>query len=390
MFAVRLLSLVLAALLGAGASYFFYTSGSWSSYFVLETKKPISSAESRGPSAPVSVAVAPVRREKVPIYISGIGTVQAYNTVAVKTRVDGHIKQVLFKEGQEVKVGNPLVIIDPDPFQAQLEQLRATRQKDIAILGNAKLDLERYEDLIKRNAVSRQQLDTQRALVEQIKAQVAADEAQIVFAQTQLDYTKITSPIDGRIGIRRIDAGNVVRAADNETIAVIMQFQPISVIISVPARDVARSKLVPGRSDLQVLAFAQDDVTLLARGTLDLVDNAVDQTTGTIKLKASFPNNEMKLWPGDFVNCRIIVETRDNGLTVPTASVRHGPRGDFTWVIKSDKTAEARTVAVRQTNDGRALIERGLRVDEQVVVEGQYRLQIGSPVTIVPSATASR
>src|ERR1043165_9860824 len=384
---LRSFSLLLAALLGASASY-VYTSTSWLRDLLPETKR--ANASARESLATVSVDVTPVRSEKVAIYISGIGTVQAYNTVALKTRVDGHITQVLFKEGQDVKAGELLVIIDPDPFRAQLDQFRAAHQKNTATLKNATLDLDRYEDLVKRNATSRQQVDTQRSLVEQLKAQIAADEAQIPYAQTQLDYTRIPSPIDGRIGIRRIDVGNVVRATDSEPIAIVAQFQPISVIISIPAKDVARSKLVPGRSNLAVLAFAQDDTNLLARGTLALVDIAVDQTTGTIKLKASFPNHDMKLWPGAFVNCRIIVETRDNGLTIPTASVRHGPRGDFTWVVKPDMTAEARAVVVRQTADGRTLIDRGLRGDEQIVVEGQYRLQVGSPVKIVPSSTAAR
>jgi multidrug efflux system membrane fusion protein len=319
----------------------------------------------------------------VKIYLTGIGTVQAYNTVAVKSRVDGEIMQVVFQEGQDVKAGDPLAIIDPRPFTAQLAQQRAARAKDEALLQGAVLDLKRYEDLSRRDFASHQQVDQQRAQVDQYRAQIDSDQAQIDYAQTQLGYTTIRSPIEGRAGIRQIDQGNFVHAADNTPMVVITQLRPISVIFTLAASSVAQGRLKPGQTHIPVIAMAADDRTRLDEGTIDLVDNQVDQSTGTIKLKASFPNRDLHLWPGNFVNGRIVVDERPASVTVPAAALRHGPRGDFVWVVSHEQKAESRAVTAGQSIDGRVLIEHGLKPDEQVVTDGHFRLEPGVTVDIV-------
>lgn len=333
------------------------------------------------PAVPVSVGTS--RSETVKIYLTGIGTVQAYNTVAIKSRVDGEITQILFQEGQDVKVGDPLAIIDPRPLQAQLAQQRAMRAKDAALLEGASLDLKRYQDLVVRNFASRQQVDQTQALVDQYAAQIASDQAQIDYAQTQLGYTTIRSPIEGRAGICQIDQGNFIHATDTSPIVVITQLRPISVIFNLAASSVAQGKLKPGQTHIPVIAMAADDRTKLDDGTIDLVDNQVDQSTGTIKLKASFPNEALRLWPGDFVNGHIVVDERKNGVTVPTAALRHGPRGDFVWVVSNDQKAELRPVTAGQSINGRVLIERGLKSGEPVVTDGHFRLEAGVAVEII-------
>jgi multidrug efflux system membrane fusion protein len=333
------------------------------------------------PPVPVSIDVS--RAEPAKIYLTGIGTVQAYNTVAVKSRVDGEIMQVLFREGQDVTAGDPLAIIDPRPFEAQLAQQRAARAKDEALLQGALLDLKRYEDLAQRSFASRQQVDQQRAQVDQYRAQIDSDQAQIEYAQTQLGYTTIRSPIEGRAGIRQIDQGNFVHASDNAPMVVITQLRPISVIFTLAATSVAQGRLTPGQTHIPVIAMAADDRTILDEGTIDLVDNQVDQSTGTIKLKASFPNRDLHLWPGNFVNGRIVVDERKAAVTVPAAALRHGPRGDFVWVVSHERKAELRTVTAGQAIDGRVLIERGLKPDEQVVTDGHFRLEPGASVDVV-------
>jgi multidrug efflux system membrane fusion protein len=334
------------------------------------------------PPAAVPVVVAAARTEDVPIYLSGIGTVQAYNTVNVQTQVDGQITQILFQEGQDVKAGDKLAIIDPRPYQAQLQQQVAARMRDEALLQGARLDLARYIELVKKNYATQQQVDEQQAQVGQYEGAVLNDQAQIAYAQTQLGFTTVTSPIDGRVGIRQVDVGNFLRAAQGTTIVVVTQLRPISVIFTVSAEAVERSKLDLGIAHVPVIALAQDDSTELDRGTTDVVDNMVDQTTGTIKLKANFPNERLKLWPGNFVNGRFIVDTRRDAVTVPSVAVRHGPRCDFAWIVRPDQTAVTRCVTVGQTFADRTLIETGLAKGAQVVVDGQYRLDEGSKVEI--------
>jgi membrane fusion protein, multidrug efflux system len=340
-------------------------------------------APSRGPGVPVRVTVAHAEIEHVEIGLAAIGTVQAYNTVGVKTRVDGAIVKIMFSEGQDVNVGDPLAIIDPRPYEAQLRQQEATREKDKAQLDMAVIDLRRYENLAKTKAVTQQQLDQQRALVEQLNAQVLNDDAQVDYARTQLEYTTIRSPIPGRTGIRLVDQGNIVRAVDNNNIVVITQLRPISVIFTVAAPLVARNRLTLGQTNIPVIAFAADGTTRLDRGKIDLVDNQVDQTTGTIKMKASFPNAELRLWPGDFVNGRLIVDTRRNSVTVPSAAIRHGPRGDYVWLVREDGAVELRGVTSGQAANGRTLVERGLAARDQVVTDGHFLLEPGSKIDVV-------
>ena len=334
------------------------------------------------PRPPVQVKVATVRKDDVPIFLTSIGNVQAYNTVNVQSRVDGEITKILFEEGQTVKLDDALAVVDPRPLQAQFDQQQAILQKDQAMLSGAVLDLERYEMLSKTLAVTRQQLEQQRALVDQYKAQIKADEAQLDYALTQLTYTAIRAPLSGRIGIRQVDQGNLVRAGSGSVIAVITQLQPISVIFTVSAAALSETQFVPGPIKAAVTALDQDNATELDHGTIDLVDNVVDPATGTIKLKASFPNVAQKLWPGNFVNGRITLDVRRDGLTVPAVAVRHGPQGDFVWVVRPDHTAGFRNIRVRQIVNGRALIERGLARGEQVIVEGYFRLENGSRIEI--------
>ena len=337
------------------------------------------------PPAPITVSTAAAVQQDVKITLSGIGTVQAYNTVAVKSRVDGEIIQVLFQEGQDVKPGDPLAVIDPRPYQAQLLQQQAARAKDMALLRGARLDLARYQDLVRKDFASRQQVDQQQALVDQDAAQEQADEAQIAYAQTQLAYTVIRSPIEGRCGIRQIDQGNIVHAADNSPIVVITQLRPISVIFTLAAGSVAAGRLKPGETHVPVEALAADGQTKLDEGTVVLVDNQVDQTTGTIKLKATFPNANLNLWPGNFVDGRIVVGDQPHGVTVPVAALRHGPRGDFVWLVQ-DGRAKLRTVTAGQADGGRVLILHGLDGGEQVVIDGQYRLEANSHVEVIHRA----
>ena len=353
----------------------------------LPTVGTVPKAASGAPAA-IPVKIATVTGADVPIYLQAIGTIQAYNSVNVKTRIDGEITQILFHEGQDVRQGDPLAVIDPRPLQAQLDQQQAMRTKDQALLDGALLDMKRYDSLVARDFASRQQVDQQHALVDQYRAQVRNDQAQIDYARTQLDYTTIRAPIGGRVGIRQIDQGNVVHSVDNTTIVTVTQLQPISAVFTVAASALERTKLTLGEAHAPVAAVGQDDRTELDRGTIDLVDTQVDPATGTIKLKASFPNAALKLWPGNFVNGRITVDERKDGLTVPTAAVRHGPRGDYVWLVGPDDTVKARDIGAGQAFGGRTLVEKGLAKGDRIVVEGYYRLDNGAKVEIQGSAAA--
>ena len=304
--------------------------------------------------------------------------------------MDGEITEVLFTEGQDVHAGDPVMVIDPRPYQALLDQAKATLVKDQATLQGALLDLSRYSTLVLKDFASRQQVDQETALVAATKAQIVNDSAQIAYAQTQLDYSTIRSPIDGRIGIRQVDGGNFVHAADTNPLVTITQLRPISVVFTLPAAAVAQSHLAPGVVHVPVLAYAQDDTTLLDSGTVELVDNTVDATTGTIKLKASFPNTELRLWPGNFVNGRLVVETRHNGVTVPANALRHGPRGDFVWLLRPDNTVVTKGVTAGQADHGRVLIERGLEQGAAVVTEGSFRLDENAHVEVTREPAAKR
>jgi multidrug efflux system membrane fusion protein len=330
---------------------------------------------------PVPITASQVAMGDVPLYARGVGTVQAYNTVTVQARVDGQLDSVDFREGQDVKAGDPLARIDPRPFQAALDNALATQGKDQATLENARADLKRYQDTAPKGYSSRQQLDTQQATVNSLVAAVQADAANVENARVQLGYTNIVSPIDGRTGIRHIDKGNIVHASDTGGLVVITQLRPISVIFTLPQDTLPQITAAQAEGTLEAVAFARDDVSELDHGVLELVDNQIDPTTGTIKLKARFDNKKLALWPGQFVNVRLQVGTVHNGLSVDSRVVQRGPQGVFAYVVKPDDTVEMRPIEVGQDYRGQTLVTKGLSAGERVVVDGQLRLDAGTKVT---------
>jgi multidrug efflux system membrane fusion protein len=340
-------------------------------------------ADAATPKAPSAIAVdtAAVTHADVPIYLSGLGTVQAFYTVTVTARVDGELQKVAFTEGQTVHKRDLLAQIDPRPNQAAYEQALATKAKDAAQLANAKRDFERYTILQPQDLASKQTVDTQRAMVDQLTAQVQVDQAMIDNARTQLDYTRITSPINGRTGIRLVDPGNIVHAAATTGIVVVTQVQPISVIFTLPEEDLATvNTALSGGGPVAVTTVSRDGGTELDQGTLMLVDNQIDQTTGTAKLKATFSNAHNTLWPGQYVNARVLVRTDRNVLTLPTTAVQLGPNGPFTYVVKPDSTVEVRQLKIGDESGGLTVVHTGLALNERVVTSNQYRLQAGAHV----------
>ena len=331
-------------------------------------------------SGPISVEATRAGRADIPIYMDGLGTVQAFYTVTITARVDGQLEKLGFVEGQSVKKGDALAQIDARPYQAALDQAIATKLKDEAQLANAKRDLGRYETLAPQDLASKQTIDTQHALVEQLTAQVKGDEAQVSNAKTQLDYTRIVSPIDGRTGIRMIDPGNNVRASNNTGIVVVTQTQPISVIFTLPEESFLPIEQALAGGAVQVTALSRDGKTELDRGKLSLLDNQIDQTTGTIRLKATFDNKNNTLWPGQFINARVLVRQQKSALTIPSGAVMRGAKGMFTYVIKPDSTVEARPLQVDIDNGTVAVIADGLAEGEQVVTSNQFRLRPGVQV----------
>ncbi|OAN50432.1 efflux transporter periplasmic adaptor subunit [Paramagnetospirillum marisnigri] len=332
-----------------------------------------------GPDRPVPVVVAQAARKDVPIYLDALGTVQAYNTVTVRSRVDGELVEVLFKEGQDVKAGDVLAQIDPRTYRAQYQQAQAARDKDFAQLEAARRDLARYVSLGDR--VTGQSVDTQRALVRQLEATVRLDEAAISNAKTMLSYTVITAPIDGRAGIRLVDRGNQVRASDATGLVTLTQVQPISVIFTLPQQSLpAITDRLREDGRLSVLALRPETRALVDTGELELVDNQIDQTTGTIKLKAVMPNAERRLWPGGFVNVRLLLSVRQGGLVIPSPAVQRGPQGSYVFVVKPDRTVEMRPVAVATVEADQVLLDAGVEEGETVVVDGVAKLAQGSRV----------
>ena len=342
----------------------------------------------------IPVDTAAAARRDVPIFLTGLGTVQALNTVTVTSRVDGQIQKVSFTEGQDVKAGDVLAQIDPRPFKAALDQAVAKKAQDIAQLKNANIDLQRFLPLYKKGFATNQEVDTQQAQVNQLQAQIQGDEAAIQNAQTQLDYTTITAPIAGRTGFRLVDQGNIVHAADTTGIVAITQIHPISVVFTLPEDDLLTVTQAMSAGPVSATALANDGTTELDHGRIALVDNQIDQATGTARIKAEFPNQKNLLWPGEFVNVRIEVRQQNNALTVPSAAVQHGGDGLFVYVVKPDSTVEARPVKISTDTGEFALIDSGIEAGEQVVVAGQYRLQPGARIrtndaTGQPSATAA-
>jgi membrane fusion protein, multidrug efflux system len=344
---------------------------------------PIADAQSPPASGSgVPVTAGTVATTDVPVFLNAIGTVQAFNMVTIKSRVDGQIVKVAFGEGQDVKAGTPLIQIDPRPFQALLDQAMATKQKDEAQLASAQADLVRWAELVPQGVKSRQTYDQQKALVQQLQATVKADEAQIETARLNLSYADIRAPIDGRLGMRLVDAGNMVRATDAAGLITISQLKPIFVSFTVPQENLHKIHEKKAGGELTVLAYGSDNKTQLAEGKLSVIDNAIDQPTGTIRLKATFANTDERLWPGEFVNVRLILMVRKAVPTVPAQTVQDGPTGQYAYVIKEDGTVERRPVEVAGVQDGLAVIGKGLSAGEKIVVEGQYRLTNGVRVKV--------
>jgi membrane fusion protein, multidrug efflux system len=347
----------------------------------LSATTPAAKSPQSTPQAAIPVQTATAERADVPVYLQGLGAVQAYYTVTMTARVDGQLQKVAFVEGQSVKQGDLLAQIDPRPFQAALDQAIAARARDVAQLAGASSDLERSLALAPRDLASKQTIDQQRAQVDQLRAQIKGDEASIENARTQLSYTTIVAPMDGVTGIRRIDPGNMVHATGANGIVVLTQVQPIACIFTLPEQAFAevRRALSKGSVPVAALSRAADSTadTELDRGTVELVNNEIDQTTGTLQLKAVFPNAHDTLWPGQFVNARVFLRTVHDALTIPTAAVQRGPDGVFTYVVKSDSTVETRTLQVGQQSDGRTIVTKGLNEGERVVTANQYRLQPG-------------
>ena len=333
-------------------------------------------------NGPVPVLAAAAKTADVPVYLDAVGTVKALNTVTVSPQVDGKLLSVGFKEGQDVKKGDVLARIDPTIYQAQLDQAIAKKAQDEALLGNAKNDLVRYETLAATNAINRQQADTQRALVAQYTAQVQSDQAAIENAQATLGYTTIVAPIDGRTGVRMVDEGNIVHASSSPGIVVITQIKPISVIFNLPQQNLAQVNGAFAKGPLPVDALRSDDNSVIDRGTLTVLDNQVDPSTGTVKLKAEFPNADIQLWPGQFVNVRLLIDTLKQVVVVPTGAVQRGPNGTFVYVVGDDNVAKLRPVTVSKQDETQSVIAKGLTPPERAVTTGFARLTDGAKVAI--------
>ena len=336
-------------------------------------------AQAAGPHA-VSVAVAKVEKQDMPVYLVGLGSVTAFYTANIKSRIDGQIMRVNFQEGQIVKEGDLLILIDPRPYQVQLEQMQAQLFKDQATLRDARLNLDRYTTLIPSGSIAQQQVDTQKSLADQLDGQVRTDQAQIDNAKLQLIYCNITAPFTGRVGLRQVDPGNIVHAADTNPMLILTQLQPIAVIFTLPEDQLPTVSLHMKNSTLLVEAYSRDNQTKLATGKLQTIDNQIDQTTGTAKLKAVFDNKDNQLWPNQFVNANLLLETRKNSTVLPTAAILRGPQGTFVYLVKSDKTVEARAVTVSIAQGNNTAIASGLNPGDTVVTDGQDKLQTGSKI----------
>jgi len=371
----RVIGAAVAVALVAAAAVWWHRSGA-----------DVPQAAGQAPAPGIPVTPGTVAAEDVPVFLHGIGTVQAYNSVSVKSRVDGQIVKVDFKEGQDVKQGDPLVHIDPRPYTATLAQAEAMKQKDEAQLAGAQADLDRYAQLVPSGHQTRQSYDQQKALVAQLQASIKADDAQIETAKLNLGFTDIRSPIDGRLGAKLVDKGNLVRAGDNTALVTIAEVKPIFVNFTLPQASLDDIREEQQKAPLAVRAYRGDGKKLVAEGKLTLIDNMIDPATGTIRLKARFDNEDENLWPGEFVDVRLILSTRKGVATVPARTVQEGREGHYAYVIKPDSTVERRVIEVASIQDGIAVVTKGLAPGEQVVVDGQYRLTNGARVKLLATA----
>jgi multidrug efflux system membrane fusion protein len=366
-----------AAIAAVGLLYWYWSQG------------PDPAHATRAARAAVPVSVATASRQDVPVYLTGLGTVQALFTVGIHAQVDGKLKEVFFKEGQRVQKGDVLAKIDPRLYQAALDQAKARKAQDEAALIAAQKDLSRFQTLAAKNYETQQNLDLQQAKVDQSKASIAADDAAIETAQTNLDYTAIVATNDGRMGMRMVDPGNIVHASDQGAIAILTQTEPITVTFTLPAQTLDDVRDAMARGAVDVAAYDRDNVRLLSSGTLSTIDNLIDPATATYRLKATFKNQDERLWPGEFVNVRMLVDTRKNAVVIPPVAVQRGPHGLFAWVVKSDNTVEPRPIQTGTTTGDRTIVTAGVNDGERVVTDGQYKLQTNAPVTITAPPTAA-
>ena len=342
------------------------------------------------PPAPVPVVAATVTQHDVPVYLVGVGTVIAYNTDVVRAQIQGQIISINFTEGQKVHAGDLLAQIDPRPYQAMIDQYTGQLERDQAQLANAQANQKRYNQLGNQGWATPQLMETQNAQVGELQGAIKTDQALIEASKVQLSYTRLTAPIDGVVGIRQTDVGNIISPSTASGLCVVTQIDPISLIFTLPETVLPQIQLQQekAKAPLGVLAYNQDNTIKLDEGELGLVNNEILQTTGSIQLKANFSNKGKRLWPGELVNARLLLETRHNGLTVPAAVVQQGPKGPYTWVVNPDNSVAIRQIKVAQITDGQALIDSGLDPNEQVVVDGQYKLQPGAHVTLLHGKAA--
>jgi membrane fusion protein, multidrug efflux system len=378
---VRWVILILAASVLVGAGGFFY-------YSLAQTDSP-GKGKPGAPGAmrPIPVVAVPAREGNLNVYLNGLGSVTPLNTVTVKTRVDGQLMEVLYKEGQMVKEGQLLARIDPRPFEVQLTQAEGQLARDQAFLKNAVLDLERYQELVKQDSAPKQQLDTQEALVRQYEGVVKVDQGQIANAKLQLTYCRLTAPVSGRVGLRLVDPGNIIHASDPVGLVVITQMQPIAVIFSVPEDNVPQIlRRLKGGERPPVEVYDREQKNKLASGVLQTLDNQIDQATGTIKLKALFDNKDLRLFPSQFVNASLLIDVKRKAVLIPSAGIQQGAQGNYVYMVKDDKTVEMRPVAVGEIQGGEAVIKTGLAPGMRVVVDGAERLRPGAKVEVRPPA----
>jgi multidrug efflux system membrane fusion protein len=384
-----LLIALAAVLLGSYAGWHYFIA-SKAADAAVELK---TAAGKGGGPAPIPVTVAPVKKADFSVYLYGLGTVQPYRTVTVRSRVDGQIINVLFKQGRMVKEGDTLVEIDPRPYQAALDQAKAKKAQDEANLKNAKLNLERSLTLAQKDYATQQQVDSQQAMVDQLTAQIQGDQAAIENAQTQLSYTVIKSPLSGRAGFRLVDPGNIVHSSDENGIVTIVQLQPISVVFTAPEENVPQiNQALEEGTVVPVEALSSDGLRMLAQGSLARVNNEVDQASGTIRMKATFENKDNVLWPGLSVATRLLVNKLKDATVIPDNAVQRGPNGLYAFVVGDDNKVAVQAIKVSQSGDGESVVEQGLTPGQRVVVTGQYRLEIGSLVqpTEAPPAASGK